>query len=470
MAFSSVTFLFLFLPTVYLLYLILLRPGGKNALLLVASLVFYSWGEGIYVLLMLISALANWGFGLMMGHWHRHRKGILVAAVVFNLGLLAFFKYFGMLLDMTGFFIGWPISLTVPHLPIGISFFTFQALSYVVDVSRNPGGVQKNFFKVLLFISFFPQLVAGPIVKYHDIAPQLDRRDVSIDKTAAGIRRFICGLSKKLLVADVMATVADDIFANPASYGIGAVAWIGAIAYMLQIYFDFSGYSDMAIGLGGMFGFTFHENFRYPYGAKGIQDFWRKWHISLSTWFRDYLYIPLGGNRRGKLRTCGNLMLVFFLTGLWHGASYTFVVWGLYHGMLLTLERLGILRIIKGKGAFLTHIYTVFAVMVGFVIFRAESLSQAWQYLGSMFDLGSLSEGVSQALVYMNPYLMFTFCTAVVISMPILPVVKRRFESLSGVGKTVVRGISYAGSLLLFLCCVMAVASNAYSPFIYFRF
>ena len=470
MAFSSVTFLFLFLPTVYLLYLIFPRPGGKNGLLLAASLMFYAWGEGIYVLLMLVSALANWGFGLMMGHWHRHRKGILAAAVVFNLGLLAFYKYFGMLLDTAGSLMGQPISLTVPHLPIGISFFTFQALSYVVDVSRNPESVQKNFFKLLLFISFFPQLVAGPIVKYHDIAPQLDRRDVSIDKTAAGIRRFICGLSKKFLVADVMATVADSIFANPASYGIGAVAWIGAIAYMLQIYFDFSGYSDMAIGLGGMFGFTFQENFRYPYGAKGIQDFWRKWHISLSTWFRDYLYIPLGGNRRGRLRTCGNLMLVFFLTGLWHGASYTFVVWGLYHGMLLTLERLGILRVIKGKGSFLTHIYTVFAVMVGFVIFRAESLSQAWQYLGSMFNLNSLSEGASQALLYMNPYLLFTFCVAIVASTPVLPTVKQRFEIFSEAGKGVVRGISYAGSLLLFLCCVMAVASNAYSPFIYFRF
>lgn len=470
MAFSSVTFLFLFLPTVYLLYLILPWPGAKNVLLLVASLIFYAWGEGIYVLLMLASALANWGFGLMMGHWHRYRKGILAAAVVVNLGLLAFFKYFGMFLDMAGFLTGQPIPLTVPHLPIGISFFTFQALSYVVDVSRNPGSVQKNFFHLLLFISFFPQLVAGPIVKYHDIEPQLGRRDVNIDRTAAGIRRFICGLSKKLLVADVMATVADDIFANPASYGVGTVAWIGAIAYMLQIYFDFSGYSDMAIGLGGMFGFTFHENFHYPYGAKGIQDFWRKWHISLSTWFREYLYIPLGGNRRGKLRTCGNLMFVFFLTGLWHGASYTFVVWGLYHGVLLVLERLGILRVIKGKGSFLTHVYTVLAVMVGFVIFRAESLSQAWQYLGSMFDLASLSEGASRTLVYMNPYLLFTFFVAVVASVPILPTVKRRFQNLSEAGKSMVRGVSYVGSMLLFLCCMMAVASNAYSPFIYFRF
>lgn len=470
MAFSSVTFLFLFLPAVYLLYLILPWPGGKNILLLVASLMFYAWGEGAYVLLMLASALANWGFGLMLGHWHRHRKGVLAVAVIVNLGLLGCFKYFGMFLDMTGFFIGKPMPLTVPHLPIGISFFTFQALSYVVDVSRNPGSAQKNFFKLLFFISFFPQLVAGPIIKYHDIAPQLDRRDVSIDKTATGLRRFICGLSKKLLVADVMATVADDVFADPACYGIAAVAWIGAIAYMLQIYFDFSGYSDMAIGLGGMFGFTFQENFRYPYGAKGIQDFWRKWHISLSTWFREYLYIPLGGNRRGKLRTYGNLMLVFFLTGLWHGASYTFVVWGLYHGILLTLERLGILRLIKRKGSFLTHIYTVFAVLVGFVIFRAESLSQAWQYLGSMFDLSRLSVGASRALVYMNPYLLCTFCIAIVASAPILPTLKRRFEGLSEARKTVVRGFSYAGSLLLFLCCVMAVASNAYSPFIYFRF
>ena len=470
MAFSSVTFLFLFLPTVYLLYLIIPWPGGKNGLLLAASLLFYAWGEGAYVLLMLVSALANWGFGFMIGHWHRHRKGILVAAVIVNLGLLAFFKYFGMLLDMAGFLIGQSIPMAVPHLPIGISFFTFQALSYVVDVSRNPESVQKNFINLLLFISLFPQLVAGPIVKYHDIASQLGRRDVSIDKTAAGIRRFILGLSKKLLVADVMATVADDIFSNPSGYGIGAVAWIGAIAYMLQIYFDFSGYSDMAIGLGRMFGFTFQENFRYPYGAKGIQDFWRKWHISLSTWFRDYLYIPLGGNRRGKLRTCGNLMLVFFLTGLWHGANYTFVVWGLYHGVLLTLERLGVLRIIKGKGSFLTHIYTVFAVMVGFVIFRADSISQAWQYLGSMFDLGSFSEGASQALVYMNPYLLCTFCIAFMASAPILPAVRRRFESLPEAGKGVVKGVSYVGSMLLFLCCVMAVASNAYSPFIYFRF
>ena len=315
MTFSSVSFLCLFLPAVFGLYHILPGARAKNALLIAASLLFYAWGEPVYILLMILSVLVNWLAGRWIGSARKGARLPMVLAVVFNLALLGVFKYSGFLMETLGAVTG--LALPVPRisLPIGISFFTFQAMSYVLDVYWNPGQMQKSFWRLLLYISFFPQLIAGPIVRYHDIEGQLSSRTVTADGTAAGLRRFLAGLAKKMLLANAMAVVADGIFGMDLSILSAPAAWIGAIAYLFQIYFDFSGYSDMAIGLSRMFGFTFPENFRYPYAALGIKDFWRRWHISLSGWFRDYLYIPLGGNRKGKVRTWLNQLIVFFCTG-----------------------------------------------------------------------------------------------------------------------------------------------------------
>ena len=338
MVFSSLEFLCIFLPAVFLLYTVIPVHKVRNGLLIAFSLVFYAYGEPVYVLLMILSSLVNYLCALWIGKSEKLKRLPLIIAVVFNIGTLVLFKYTGMF--VTAFNSVTHLSVPVPEivLPIGISFYTFQALSYVIDVYRGEVGVQKNYFKVLLYITFFPQLIAGPIVKYRDIAEQIDNRSQSIEKIAQGLRRFVCGLAKKVLIANTMGQAADIIFAQSTSQLGFLSAWLGAAAYLFQIYYDFCGYSDMAIGLGKMFGFTFKENFLYPYGARSVQDFWRRWHISLSTWFKEYLYIPLGGNRKGKARTALNRIIVFFFTGLWHGANWTFVLWGLWHGLFLLLE------------------------------------------------------------------------------------------------------------------------------------
>ena len=333
MVFSSLIFLCIFLLVVYILHLVIPSIRWKNALLIIASLLFYAYGEPVYVLLMILSTLINY-FGARALGAKSHRKLILAVVVILNLGMLGVFKYTGFVLNTLNEIGGLHIPVPNIVLPIGISFFTFQALSYVIDVYRGNVGVQKNYFKVLLYISFFPQLIAGPIVKYRDIELEVNDRKVTAEESAAGLRRFIFGLAKKVLIANTMGLTADRIFgAGNESLNI-LTAWIGALAYMLQIYYDFSGYSDMAIGLGRMFGFHFKENFLHPYGATSIQDFWRKWHVSLSGWFKEYLYIPLGGNRKGRLRTCINKIIVFFCTGLWHGANWSIPVAGRFHSRI----------------------------------------------------------------------------------------------------------------------------------------
>lgn len=339
MVFSSLPFLCIFLPAVFLLYTVIPSLKARNALLIVASLVFYAYGEPVYVLLMIFSSVLNYLCALWVAKDKRRKnRAALAVAVVINLGMLAVFKYAGMMVTTVNAVTG--LALPVPQiaLPIGISFFTFQALSYVIDVYRGVVEAQKNYFRILLYISFFPQLIAGPIVKYRDIASQIAERSQDLEKIARGLRRFVCGLAKKVLIANTMGQAADVIFAQDLGSLSAPSAWLGAVAYIFQIYYDFSGYSDMAIGLGLMFGFEFKENFNYPYGAANMQDFWRRWHISLSTWFKEYLYFPLGGNRKGKPRTALNRLIVFFCTGLWHGANWTFVIWGLWHGAFLLLE------------------------------------------------------------------------------------------------------------------------------------
>ena len=385
---------------------------------------------------------------------------------VCNLGMLGFFKYTDMLISTGNALFHTEMELTHLALPVGISFFTFQAMSYVIDVYRGDVGSQKNYLDVLLYISFFPQLIAGPIVKYHDIQAQIRNRSADFQEIASGFRRFTVGLGKKVLISNTMALAADGIF-NAGSGNINIFgAWLGAFAYMMQIYYDFSGYSDMAIGLGHMFGFHFLENFEYPYISRNIKEFWRRWHISLSTWFKEYLYIPLGGNRKGKLRTCLNKIIVFLCTGLWHGANWTFVVWGAFHGLFLLLEEvLPVRKLPKVLG----HIYALFVVGIGFVIFRAETIHEGIGMIGQMFaGLDFSAARTAAALEYLTPMFLFMSAVAVIGCGPISGWI--RSKTAGKPAAAFLRPVSYAASVLLLLVCMLSLASGAYNPFIYFRF
>lgn len=449
MVFSSITFLCVFLPVVIVLYNLIKNHKAKNALLIIASLLFYAFGEPIYVLLMVFCSFFNY---LMARNIEKCKtdgenenlksksKGFLIFTVMVDIGILCVFKYLG-----------------VFALPIGISFFTFQSVSYVVDVYEDRVKADDSFFNILLYISFFPQLIAGPIVKYHDIDIEIKNRSVDISDMADGIKRFIFGLSKKVLIANTMAEAADYVYGLSNSQLCALTVWVGAICYMLQIYFDFSGYSDMAIGLGRMFGFHFKENFDYPYVAGSIQEFWRRWHISLTNWFREYVYIPLGGNRKGQTRTWINRLIVFFLTGLWHGANVTFVLWGLYHGLFLMLETV-FPKFAKKLGK-LSHIYVLIVVCVGFVLFRADNVSQAGFMIATMFTGFSMNaEKLVMFKGTFNILLLFMSVLAIVIATGV-------FKPKDDDSKWI-----YAWTGVLLLLCMMSLAGNTYNPFIYFRF
>ena len=467
MVFSSLVFISVFLPVVFILYTIIPGRTLKNILLVVASLVFYAYGEPVYVLVMIGSVVFNYIFGLFVTDKNKFRKLILALAIVCNLGALAVFKYLGFFISSLNDVAGLSLEAPKISLPIGISFFTFQALSYVIDVYRGEVSPQKNLGKVMLYISFFPQLIAGPIIKYHDIEKQIDNRCQSVELVAVGFRRFIVGLSKKVLIANTMATVVDTIYSTNQGEVNILTAWVGAIGYIMQIYFDFSGYSDMAIGLGKMFGFEFKENFNYPYISTSVKEFWRRWHISLSTWFKEYLYIPLGGNRKGKGRTCLNKIIVFFCTGLWHGANWTFVIWGLYHGIFLLIEsyipKIKIPKILK-------HIYLLLVVIVGFVIFRADNISQGIFMIKEMFtgfNFSSLS--MSVFMEQMTPLFIVTLIVAVIVSLP----VKNKVNSLVSKNvkaMTIYNSALYVVSFGLLILCMLNLSSGSYNPFIYFRF
>lgn len=463
MVFSSLVFLCVVLPAVLILYAILPGIRAKNVLLLVASLLFYAYGEPVYVLLLIVSAALNYFAARMLARG-KGSRGWLAVAVIFNLGILCIFKYAGFLVESFDALTGLAVPVPQIRLPVGISFFTFQAMSYVIDVYRDETPVQRNFGRLLLYISFFPQLIAGPIVKYRDIAEEIDHREQSAEQVARGMVRFLAGLAKKVMIANVMAVVADSAFGvTEASVNI-LTAWTGAAAYMLQIYFDFSGYSDMAIGLGWMFGFHFKENFRYPYCASSIREFWRRWHISLSGWFRDYLYIPLGGNRRGRARTCLNRMLVFVCTGIWHGANVTFLFWGLFHGCFQLLEEFVPVfqRPAKGWRRVVRHLYTLLVVLVGFVFFRAETLGQGLLFVRQMMT-GFHFEPEAMRLwwSWMTPLNLGVFAVGVLGSMPVKQLVEQKkwYPFLTAVA-------SLAGLLL----CLLNLAGGTYNPFIYFRF
>lgn len=467
MVFSSLTFLCVFFPAVFLLYYLLPSMPAKNALLIISSLLFYAYGEPVYVLLMAGSASLNYLYGLWIGRAGK-KKPVLALAVGTNFLILGIFKYADMLIDTCNRLTGAQIPLIRVSLPIGISFFTFQALSYLIDVYRGQVKAQKNYAHMLLYISFFPQLIAGPIVKYHDIERQISNRTFDLEQTAEGFRRFIVGLSKKVLLSNTAALAADAVFAAELAQVGALAAWIGAVSYLFQIYFDFSGYSDMAIGLGRMFGFTFQENFNYPYISCSVQEFWRRWHISLSTWFKEYLYIPLGGNRKGRARTYVNKLFVFFCTGLWHGADWTFVIWGLYHGLFLLLE--GILPVKKLPRA-LGHIYTMLVVCAGFVIFRADTLSQGAALIGKMFTgLPAGRDTMGFALQQINPLLVLVLVICLFASCPLKSLRSRlpgRWEKiLARVGNP----SAYVCSIALLVLCILSLSGGTYNPFIYFRF
>lgn len=482
MVFSSIIFLFCFLPAALLLHALAGRQL-RNTVLLAVSLIFYAWGEGTYVLLMLGSIFLNYLFGLLIGRSlaAKKRKFLLTVIVVLNLLPLFYFKYSVFVAEQVTHFLAFlhfdqVMHLDPIHLPIGISFFTFQALSYVIDVYRGTAAPQKNFLDMGLFIALFPQLIAGPIVRYHDIDRQLKKRTVRIEDFSYGVERFVYGLGKKVLLANPMGAMADRIFSLQISELSTAAAWIGIICYTLQIYFDFSGYSDMAIGLGRMFGFRFLENFNYPYISRSIREFWKRWHISLSNWFRDYLYIPLGGNRKGPVRTGFNLVTVFFLCGFWHGASWNFIIWGLCHGLFLVLERGKTGDTLKRFPRMLQHLYALLVVVNAWVFFRAETLEYALGYLGVLYGIHSAPSLYPYVAINLDPVFYCTLAVALLLSTPAYPALVRYLQQ-AGLGShgqiplataSVLARVSLMG--LLLLISSMSLATGAYNPFIYFRF
>ena len=458
MVFSSTTFLFLFLPAVLLVYYNPIFKGRafRNGFLLLASLAFYGWGEPVLVFLMMFSIFVTWLCGLGLGEGKG--KKILIIGTVYHVAVLFIFKYLTFTAQQLGLLLNRDIPIHIT-LPIGISFFTFQLMSYLFDIYYGKARVQKNPFYVGLYVSLFPQLIAGPIVRYEEVENQIITRKETYDDVCAGLERFLYGLGKKILLSNYMAQIADNCF-DYLSQMSAAMAWLGAIAYALQIYFDFSGYSDMAIGLGRMFGFRFSENFNYPYIASSVTDFWRRWHMSLSTWFRDYVYIPLGGNRVSKGRHALNLFTVWLLTGIWHGANWTFIVWGLlYYGFLMLEKQTGLIRKL-GK---LSHLYTLTVVLLLWVIFRAVDLGSAFRYIGTMFGFGAAG------LVGADFFLCLR-STGTVLVLALLgcgPWVKQGFERLRN------RGFGWVEPLwvtVIFVVSLLQAVSSTYNPFIYFNF
>jgi alginate O-acetyltransferase complex protein AlgI len=448
--------------------------------LLIASLIFYAWGEPIYILVMMISTLLNYILGIFTEkavNKGKYKKVTIIAAVALNLGILIFFKYANFFVDnfnllLNAIHIKSTFSMPKIPLPIGISFYTFHLLSYILDIFRKKEKAQRNILDLMLYISFFPQLVAGPIIKYNEIASQLKKREVDIIKIRYGIERFVLGLGKKLIIADTLGKVADSIYAQNVNDLTFWVAWLGAICYTMQIYFDFSAYSDMAIGLAKIFGFEFMENFNYPYISKSVQEFWRRWHISLSTWFRDYLYIPLGGSRKGNVRTALNTLIVFTLCGFWHGATWSFLVWGIYYGIILVLEKFVYGKYLKKLWIPLQHSYTLLIVIIGWVLFRADNLLIALRYISVMFNFGHLQGFNTFQNTYLTLEIKSILVIAVLASMPIMQIfykmwARKKYTILFNT----VHLTTTISTFLLSIIYLSKTLDNATKiPFIYFRF
>ena len=462
MVFSSITFVYAFFPLVAVAYYLSKNRVYRNVVLLLASLLFYSWGEPRFLLLMLAATLAAYCGGLLMERSTAHKRLILIVTVVLLVGNLFVFKYLNFFSENLSALFGWR-ALPKLTLPIGISFYTFQILSYVIDLYRGEIRVQRNYFYLLLYVSFFPQLIAGPIVRYETVEQEiLERRD-SIDDVAAGLRRFILGLAKKVILANNIARIAETIYAGDSAVYGTALYWLAAVAYALQIYFDFSGYSDMAIGLGRMFGFHFLENFNYPYLSRSATEFWRRWHISLSSWFRDYIYIPLGGSRVGKAKWVRNILVVWGLTGFWHGAEWNFLLWGLYYAALLVAEKFFLGRWLEKLPSLLRWLYAFFVVNLGWVLFNLTDFTALSHALRTMFvwqetspaNVTCADSEILLALLFLPLAFLFSF-----------PVAKK-LPRPKGVAGALAEDVGYG---LLFLLSILFIVSSVYNPFIYFRF
>lgn len=466
MVFSSTIFLCVYLPLVLLGYYICPKKG-KNLFLLIVSLIFYAWGEPKYVFLMIFSILVNYVFGLLMDKHRENKKRLkllLVISVIIDLGLLSVFKYTDFIITNINSVFGAGFDLLNIALPIGISFYTFQAMSYTIDVYRDDVRVQRNLIDFGMYITMFPQLIAGPIVRYSDVQDQLAERNVTTADFSEGIMRFVVGLGKKVLLANQMGAVWTQIYALGGDIS-ALMAWTGAAAYTFQIYFDFSGYSDMAIGLGRMFGFKFPENFRYPYESVSITDFWRRWHITLSTWFKEYLYIPLGGNRRGLARQALNLLIVWTLTGFWHGAGWNFVMWGLYYFAILFIEKLFLLKALDKLPRLFRHAYALLLIVIGWVIFASDDVSVMLPYLGSMFGANGALGGMDVYTLLTRAALMVICCVA----STELP--KRLFVTAAGkMNEKTAFTVKSVLTLALLALSVVFLIGDSYNPFLYFRF
>ncbi len=460
MVFSSITFLFYFLPIVLAIYYIVPNKF-KNTILLISSLIFYFYGEPKYVLLMIISIILTYIFGILIDKYKKQSKLFLALAIIISIGLLIYFKYINFIIENINLWLQNKIDFIYVALPIGISFYTFQMISYLIDVYKGQAKVQKNIFKIAMYISLFPQLIAGPIVRYTDIQQQIEKREYTIQKFSLGIRRFIIGLGKKVLIADVLGNL--NIIILGSNENSILHYWLYAISVMLQIYFDFSGYSDMAIGLGKMLGFEFPENFNYPYTATSITDFWRRWHISLSTWFRDYIYIPLGGNRVSNIKKIRNILIVWLLTGLWHGSAWNFVIWGLYFGILLIIEKQIPNKYLEKIPKFIRRIYTLLIVMISFIIFNGNNLSNILQNIIGLFKIGSIPLISEESLYYFKSYFI-----VIIISIIGSTEILKKIKSIKA--QKIINIIEPIFLLLVLTISTSYIIDGSFSPFLYFRF
>ncbi len=472
MVFSSATFLFLFLPFTLVLYNLKLfkdknrETVKKNIVLLIMSLIFYAWGEPVYIILMLLSIFYNYNAAIDIDSYigrPKKKKAVFVCAIIFNIFILGFFKYYGFAVESINSLFSLSLPVRDIPLPVGISFYTFQILSYIIDVYRGDVKAQKNIIPFAAYISMFPQLIAGPIVQYYDVEKQLTDREITAEKFSAGIMFFIKGLGKKVIFANTVGAVYTEIIGMEVSSLSVVTSWIGIICYTLQIYFDFSGYSDMAVGLGKMLGFDFVQNFNFPYKATSVTDFWRRWHISLSSWFRDYVYIPLGGNRKGTVRAIFNILVVWSLTGLWHGAAWNFIAWGAFYGVLLIAEKYVFARVIEKLPVFIRYTVTMVIVMIGWVFFSSENLSSAVAYLKSMFGFygNSLTDSTAEYLLSENIFSLAVMVLCATGVFAALPRIKKfRFNI----------AVMSAGYTAVFILCIIYLISETYNPFLYFRF
>lgn len=468
MVFSSIFFLFYFLPITLLIYYIVPRKF-KNTVLFISSLIFYGWGEPIYITIMIFSTIVDYSHGILIEKYRYNRqrtKLILLSSVVINLGLLCFFKYTDFFIQNINMLLSTNLSYLELPLPIGISFYTFQTMSYTIDVYLDKSPVQKNIISFGTYVALFPQLIAGPIVQYNTVAHQLNNRKENISQFSQGIERFVVGLGKKVLLANNIGMLWDEIQGLSTSDMTVFTAWLGIIAFSFQIYFDFSGYSDMAIGLGKMFGFDFLENFNYPYISQSITEFWRRWHISLGSWFRDYVYIPLGGNRVGLLKLFRNITIVWFLTGFWHGASWNFILWGIYFGVIIMLEKGFLLKVLSKVHPIIRHIYALFLILIGWVLFSFENISRGLEYLKIMLGFERLPLYDQRFLYYFTSYgivlILLILCSTPILKM-VLDLLKKKLKRLEG-------AILQLSLLLIMIFSIAYLVDSTYNPFLYFRF